>query len=166
MSVNDLIAEGLHLLVSNKIDEAITKFNQVLKEIEDKNSQFEEQNKIQYWLGSCYFNLAMEAKDAVDTTRLFTKAIAHYENQLYLAKQLEDEQKCIQEQSKARRFLDYCYFIHANKTKFTGEAKKLLKKAVRYYKQQLELVEQIKNKEEYEKMFNFLANNSLCTYPI
>ena len=22
------------------------------------------------------------------------------------------------------------------------------------------------NKEEYEKMFNFLANNSLCTYPI
>ena len=156
MSVNDLIAEGLHLLVSNKIDEAITKFNQVLKEIEDKNSQFEEQNKIQYWLGSCYFNLAMEAKDAVDTTRLFTKAIAHYENQLYLAKQLEDEQKCIQEQSKARRFLDYCYFIHANKTKFTGEAKKLLKKAVRYYKQQLELVEQIKNKEEYEKISYYL----------
>ena len=47
MSVNELIAEGVRLFESNKIDEAIVKFNQAWDAIEDKNSQFGEQNNIQ-----------------------------------------------------------------------------------------------------------------------
>ena len=63
MSVNDLITEGIRLFESNKIDEAIVKFNQALNEIEDKRAFLQEQNNIQFWLGCCYFEQARKVRD-------------------------------------------------------------------------------------------------------
>ena len=92
MSVNDLIKEGVSLFKSNNFDQAIAKFNQALDEIEDKNSQLEEQNSIQFWLGRCYLEQALKVRDITEVKGLLTQAIEHHQEQLKLAKQLTDKQ--------------------------------------------------------------------------
>ncbi len=102
MSVNELIAEGVSLFKSNNFDQAIVKFNQAWSEIKDKNSQIEEQNDIQWWLGRCCLEQAMKAKNTADAMRLFTQTIAHYRQQFELAGQLECKQASLQEQIYAQ----------------------------------------------------------------
>ena len=85
MSVNDLIKEGVSLFKSNNFDQAIAKFNQALDEIEDKNSQLEEQNNIQSWLGRCYLEQALKVRDITEAKGLFAQAIEHQQQQLNLA---------------------------------------------------------------------------------
>ena len=72
MSVNELITEGIRLFESNNLDQAIAKLNQAWSEIKDKNSQIEEQNDIQWWLGRCYLELAMKVRDITETKGLPT----------------------------------------------------------------------------------------------
>ena len=62
MNILNLIKEGVSLFKNKKFDEAITKLNQALDQIKDKNSQIQEQNNIQFWLGHCYFKQAKKAK--------------------------------------------------------------------------------------------------------
>ena len=102
MSVNELIAEGVSLFKSNNFDQAIVKFNQAWSEIKDKNSQIEEQNDIQWWLGRWCLEQAMKAKNTADAMRLFTQTIAHYRQQFELAGQLECKQASLQEQIYAQ----------------------------------------------------------------
>ena len=143
MSVNDLIEEGARLFNSNKFDEAITKLNQAWDEIEDKNSQLEEQNNIQYWLGRCYFEQALKVRDITEAKGVFAQAIEHHQEQLKLAKHLTKEQTRIQEQIYAQFWLGLCYFEQARKVGDITEAKGLLTQAIEHHQEWLKLAEQL-----------------------
>ena len=144
MSVNDLIAEGIRLFESNNFDEAITKLNLALNEIEDKNSQIEEQSDIQCWLGRCYFEQALlNNKDVDENKELFEQAVIHYKWLFELAQKLTNKQARLQKQEYAQFFLGQCCLEWAIKTKDTIEAKGLFKKAIEHYQQQLKFVKQL-----------------------
>ena len=147
MSVNDLIAEGVRLFESNKIDEAIVKFNRAWSEIKDKNSQIEEQNDIQWGLGYCYLEKAIKTKDITEAKVLFAKAVEHNQEQLKLAEQLTDEQTSIQQQINAQFWLGRCYLEQALKVKDIREAKDLFAQAVKYHQEQLKLAEQLTDEQ-------------------
>ena len=147
MSVNDLITEGIRLFESNNFDQAIAKFNQALDEIENKNSQLEEQNNIQFWLGRCYFEQALKARDITEAKGLFAQAIGHHREQLELAKQLNEEQTGIQEQNNAQFWLGCCYFEQALKVRDITEAKGLFAQAIGHHREQLKLAKQL-NEEQ------------------
>ena len=147
MSVNDLIAEGVRLFESNKIDEAIVKFNRAWSEIKDKNSQLEEQNDIQFWLGCCYLEQALKVRDITEAKGLFAQAIEHHQERLKLAKQLTDEQTGIQEQNNAQFSLGLCYFEHALKVRDITEAKGLFAQAIEHHQEHLKLAKQLTDEQ-------------------
>ena len=147
MSVNDLIKEGVSLFKSNNFDQAIAKFNQALDEIEDKNSQLEEQNNIQYWLGHCYFEQARKVRDITEAKRLFAQAIEHHQEQLKLAKHLTKEQTRIQEQINAQSWLGRCYLEQALKVRDITEAKGLFAQAIEHHQEQLKLAKQLTDEQ-------------------
>ena len=144
MNIQNLIKKVEDLFKNKKFDEAITKLNQALDQIKDKDSQIQEQNDIQFWLGRCYSEQAMKAKGEA-STRLFEQAIEHHQQQLRLAKQLEDENG-IQKQIYAQSWLGRCYFEQAMKAK--GEAsKRLFEQAIEHHQQQLRLAKQLEDKQ-------------------
>ena len=145
MNVQNLIDEGVELFDNKKFDEAIEKLNQALDGIEDKNSQIQEQNKIQFWLGHCYLEQAMKAKGK-ESEQLFGRAVEHFQQQLRLAEQLEDKQNNLQEQINAQVGLGLCYFEQAKKAQ-GKEAAKLFEHAVEHFQQQLSLAEQLEDKQ-------------------
>ena len=147
MSVNELIAEGMSLFKSNNFDQAIAKFNQALDEIEDKNSQLEEQNNIQFWLGCCYFEQARKVRDITEAKGLFAQAIEHHQEQLKLAKQLTDEQTSIQEQNNAQFWLGRCYFEQARKVRDITKAKGLFAQAIEHHQEHLKLAKQLTDEQ-------------------
>ena len=147
MSVNDLIKEGVSLFKSNNFDQAIAKFNQALDEIEDKNSQLEEQNNIQSWLGRCYLEQARKVRDITEAKGLFAQAIEHHQEQLKLAKQLTDEQTGIQEQINAQFLLGRCYFEQARKVRDITEAKGLFAQAIEHHQERLKLAKQLTDEQ-------------------
>ena len=147
MSVNDLIKEGMSLFKSNNFDQAIAKFNQALDEIEDKNSQLEEQNNIQFWLGRCYLEQALKVRDITEAKGLFAQAIEHHQEQLKLAKQLTDEQTGIQEQNNAQFLLGRCYLEQALKVRDITEAKGLFAQAIEHHQEQLKLAKQLTDEQ-------------------
>ena len=154
MSVNELIAEGVRLFESNKIDEAIVKFNQALDEIEDKNSQLEEQNDIQWWLGRCYLEKAIKVKNVVKANKLFEQASGHYQQQLELTRQLEDG---LRKQNNVLNWLGYCYFEQAMKNKEAVEVKKLFEKAINHLQQQLNIAKQQQDSQEQKNAHSGLG---------
>ena len=147
MSVNDLIAEGVRLFESNKIDEAIVKFNRAWSEIKDKNSQLEEQNDIQFWLGCCYLEQALKVRDITEAKGLFAQAIEHHQEHLKLAKQLTDEQTRIQQQNNAQFWLGLCYFEHARKVRDITVAKGLFAQAIEHHQEHLKLAKQLTDEQ-------------------
>ena len=144
MSILNLIEEGASLFKNKKFDEAITKLSQALEQIENKDSQIQEQNAIQFWLGRCYFEQAIKAKGEA-STRLFEQAIEHHQQQLRLAKQLEGE-KGIQKQINAQSWLGRCYFEQAMKTK-GKDSEKLFGWAAEYFQQKSSLAKKLENKQ-------------------
>ena len=147
MSVNDLITEGIRLFESNKIDEAIVKFNQALNEIEDKRAFLQEQNNIQFWLGCCYFEQARKVRDITEAKGLFVQAIEHHQEHLKLAKQLTDEQTRIQQQINAQFSLGRCYFEQARKVRDITEAKGLFAQAIEHHQEHLKLAKQLTDEQ-------------------
>ena len=147
MSVNDLIKEGVSLFKSNNFDQAIAKFNQALDEIEDKNSQLEEQNNIQFWLGRCYLEQALKVRDITEAKGLFAQAIEHHQEQLKLAKHLTKEQTRIQEQIYAQSWLGLCYFEQARKVRDITEAKGVFAQAIEHHQEQLKLAKQLTDEQ-------------------
>ena len=147
MSVNDLIAEGERLFNSNNFDEAIVKFNQAWSEIEDKNSQIEEQNDIQWWLGRCCLEQAIKTKDVVEAMSFFARAIMYFQEQLKLAKQLTNEQTSIQEQINAQFWLGRCYLERALKVRDITEAKGVFAQAIEHHQERLELAKQLTDEQ-------------------
>ena len=146
MKVKSSIDKGLVLFKNKKFDEAIETLNQALGELEDKNSQIEEQNNIQFLLGCCYFEQARKSKGEI-ATKLFDQAVEHYRRQQELAKQLTDEQKSLQEQIYAQSLLGRCYLEQAMKAEGKS-AVKLFDQAVKHYRQQLSFTKQLEDKQD------------------
>ena len=147
MSVNDLIAEGQRLFNSNNFDEAITKLNFALNEIEDKRAFLQEQNNIQFWLGRCYLEQALKVRDITEAKGLFAQAIEHHQEWLKLAEQLSDEQTRIQKQINAHSWFGSCYFEQALKVKDITEAKDLFAQAIEHHQEQLKLAKQLTDEQ-------------------
>ena len=145
MDVRDLIKEGVALFNNNKFDEAIEKLNQALGKIEDKNSQIQEQNNAQFWLGRCYLEQAMKAQGK-ESEQLFGRAVEHFQQSLEFAEQLEDKQNSLQQQIYAQSWLGRCYFEQAMKAK-GKESEQLFGRAVEHHQQQLRLAEQLEDKQ-------------------
>ena len=165
MSVNDLIKEGVSLFKSNNFDQAIAKFNQALDEIEDKNSQLEEQNNIQSWLGRCYLEQALKVRDITEAKGLFAQAIEHHQEQLKLAKQLTNEQTSIQKQINAQYWLGRCYSSQGIRIKNSSQAKDssqnevndLFKGANGYFLHSLKLLSQFDDEQERYRIENIIC---------
>ncbi len=151
MSIQNLIKESINLFKNEKFDEAITKLSQALDQIKDKDSQIQEQNDIQFWLGRCYLEQAIKAKGEA-STRLFEQAIEHHQQQLRLAEQLEGENG-IQEQINAQSWLGRCYLEQAMRAE--GEAsKKLFEQAIEHHQQQLRLAKQLEDENGIQEQIN------------
>ena len=145
MNVQSLINEGVELFKNKKFDEAIEKLNQALDGIEDKNSQIQEQNDIQFYLGCCYFEQAMKAKGK-GLEQLFGNAVEHHQQQLRLAEQLEDKQNSLQQQIYAQFGLGRCYLEQAKKAQ-GKESNQLFEHAVEHFQRQLSLAAQLAGKQ-------------------
>ena len=145
MNVRSLIDEGVALFNNKKFEEAIEKLNQALDGIEDKNSQIQEQNDIQFWLGRCSFEQAMKAKGK-ESEQLFGQAVEHFQHQLSLAEQLADKQNSLQQQTYAQFSLGRCSFEQAMKAK-GKESEQLFGQAVEHFQHQLSLAEQLADKQ-------------------
>ena len=145
MDVRDLIKEGVALFNNNKFDEAIEKLNQALDGIENKNSQIQEQNDIQFWLGRCYLEQAKQA-EGKEAAKLFERAVEHHQQQLRLAEQLIDEQNSLQRQINAQSWLGHCYLEQAKQAE-GKEAKQLFEHAVEHFQRQLSLAVQLADKQ-------------------
>ena len=145
MSVWSLINEGVALFNNKKFDEAIEKLNQALDGIEDKNSQIQEQNDIQFCFGRCYLEQAKQA-EGKDAAELFEQAVKHHQQQLRLAEQLENKQNSLQEQINAQYWLGRCYFEQAMKAK-GKDSEQLFEQSVEHFQQQLSLAEQLADKQ-------------------
>ena len=146
MNVRSLIDEGIELFNNKKFDEAIEKLNQALDGIEDKNSQIQEQNDIQFWLGRCYFEQAMKAQGK-ESEQLLGQAVKHHQQQLSLAEQLEDKQNSLQGQINAQDWFGRCYLEQAKKAK-GKESEQLFGQAVKHHQQQLSLAAQLEDKQD------------------
>ena len=157
MSVNDLIVEDERLFNNKNIDQAISKLNLALNEIEDKNSQFEEQYNIQWWLGRCCLEQAIKTKDVVEAMSFFARAIMYFQEQLKLAKQLTDEQTRIQEQIYAQSWLGRCYLEQAIKIKDNSQTETLIKDVESYFLGSLELLPQFDDEEEKYQIKNVIC---------
>ncbi len=141
MDVNDLISASVQLFKEEKYAEAIGKMRQAWNEITDKSTLITEQFLIQSWIGCCYFEQAMKAKNADSADKLFRKAIKHYREWLRLIK--ADEQNDFQQQINALSWLGRCYFELAKKTKDTEKGNKLFERAVKHYRKWLQLAKQL-----------------------
>ena len=101
----------------------------------------------QSWLGCCYFEQAIKAKNISEAKGLFLQAIEYFRKQLKLAEQLTDEQTRIQEQINAQSWLGGCYFEQAIRTKDITTAKDLFAQAVKYRQEQLKLSKQLTDEQ-------------------
>ena len=143
----NIFARGL--FKNKKFDEAIEKLNQALDGIEDKNSQIQEHNDIQFWLGRYYLEQAKKAKGK-ESEQLFGNAVEHFQQSLEFAKQLEDKQNSLQEQIYAQFGLGRCYLKQAVKIKDedSSKVKELTEKADKYFLFSLNNLPQLKDELE------------------
>lgn len=160
MKVQALINEGFKLLGSKKFDEAIEKLNQALDGIEDKKSKIQdkesliqEQINVQALLCRCCLEYAKKVKDK-DSEQLFGQAVKYRKQQLSLVKKITDEQNSLQKQILAQAWLGRCYLEQAIsiKDKKITQAKKLSKRAEKYFLSAVKRLSQLINKSEREKL--------------
>ena len=127
MSIQNLIKEGIDLFKNKKFDEAITKLSQASGKIENKDSQIQEQNAIQFWLGRCYFEQAIKTKGS-EAEQLFKNAVKCYQ----LREELSNKMNEIFAQVNAQYWLGRCYSELAflkKKPQAVSEAQTLVKEA-------------------------------------
>ena len=153
MNVQDLINEGIELFENKEFDEAIAKLNQALDGIEDKNSQIQEQ-RIQFWLGRCYFGQAKKAKGE-DSKHFFGLAVGHFQQRLRLVKQRRSKNS-IQIQCSTESWLGGCYFEQAVKAE-DKVAATLFEQAVGHFQEWLYLAEQLDNKNSIRQARHLLG---------
>ena len=160
MSIQNLTEEGISLFKNKKFDEAITKLNQALDQIKDKDSQIQEQIDIQFWLGRCYSEQAMKA-EGKDSKQLFGQAIEHHQQQLRLAEQLEDKQNSIQKQINAQFRLGRCYLKQAVKIKDknSSKVKESIEEADRRFSFSSDNLSQLKDELERDRANRIISQH-------
>lgn len=153
MNVQSLINEGVALFNNKKFDEAIEKLNQALDGIKDKNSLIQEQINVQALLCQCCLKYAKKVKDK-DSEQLFGQAVKYRKQQLSLVKKITDEQDSLQKQIHAQAWLGRCYLEQAIsiKDKKTTQAKKLSKRAEKYFLSAIKRLSKLINKSERERL--------------
>lgn len=122
------------------------------KQLEGENG-IQEQISTQKWLGFCYAIQMIQAKgDAAD--ELFGKAIKHFQQYFYLAKQLGGKNS-IQEQSEAESLLGICYFEQAINVETEVAAE--FEQNDKHCQQQLELSKKLlpSVQEKWDKYFEW-----------
>ena len=117
------------------------------KQLTDEQTSIQEQNNAQFSLGGCYLEQALKVRDITEAKGLFAQAIEHHQEQLKLAKQLNDEQTGIQQQNNAQFWLGLCYLEQARKVKDITEAKDLFTKAAEHNQERLKLTEQLSDEQ-------------------
>ena len=122
------------------------------EQLEDKQNCLQEQIYAQYWLGRCYLEQAKKAKGK-ESEQLFGLAVEHFQQQFSLAEQLEDKQNCLQEQIYAQSWLGRCYFEQAMQAE-EGNSEQLFGQAVKHYRQQLRLAEQLAGENGIQQQGN------------
>ena len=133
-------------------EQAVEHFQRSLelaKQLADKQKSLQEQNNVLHWLGRCYLKQAMKAKGK-ESEQFFGQAVEHCQQQLSLAKQLEDKQNSLQEQFYAQFWLGCIYFKQAVKIKDEDPAnvKELTEKADKYFLFSLNNLPQLKDELE------------------
>lgn len=161
MNVQYLINEGIELFENKEFDEAIEKLNQALDGIEDKNSQIQEKNDIQFWLGRCYFEQAMKAKGK-ESEQLFGQAAEHFQQSLEFAEKLEDENG-IQEQISTQKWLGFCYTIQMIQAKGDA-ADELFGKAIKHFQQYFYLAKQLGGKNSIQEQSEAESWLGICYF--
>ena len=161
MNVQSLINEGVELFKNKKFDEAIEKLNQALGKIEDKNSQIQEQNKIQFWLGRCYLEQAMKA-EGKESEQLFGQAVAHLQQSLEFAEKLKGTNS-IQEQINAQSWLGFCHLIQTIQAKGNA-ADELFRQAIEHFQQYLYLAKQLEGKNSIQKQNEAESMLGICYF--
>ncbi|WP_315390315.1 tetratricopeptide repeat protein [Neisseria bacilliformis] len=135
---NDLIKQGIELFNSEKYAEAIQKLDEALKTANNPQQQV----NVQYWLGRCYFDQALQTNDTI----LFDKARGHFEKRLVWAEQLSGE-KIIEKQGDTQYWLGRCYFEQALQI---GNAV-LFDMAREHFQKRLVWAEQLSGEKSIEK---------------
>ncbi|EGF10585.1 hypothetical protein HMPREF9123_1795 [Neisseria bacilliformis ATCC BAA-1200] len=135
---NDLIKQGIELFNSEKYAEAIQKLDEALKTANNPQQQV----NVQYWLGRCYFDQALQTNDTI----LFDKARGHFEKRLVWAEQLSGE-KIIEKQGDTQHWLGRCYFEQALQI---GNAV-LFDMAREHFQKRLVWAEQLSGEKSIEK---------------
>ena len=114
------------------------------KQLTDEQNRLQQQIYAQLGLGRCYLEQAKKVKGK-ESEQLFEQAVEHHQQQLSLAKQLEDKPNSLQEQIDAQHSLGRCYFEQALKAK-GKEAEQLFGRAVEHFQQSLEFAKQLADK--------------------
>ena len=107
----------------------------------NKQNSLQEQINAQHWLGRCYLEQALKAKDK-ESEQLFEHAVEHFQQSLEFAKQLEDKQNIFKKQYHAQNWLGVCYFKQALTAK-GKESEQLFGNAVEHFQQSLEFAKQL-----------------------
>ena len=131
-------------------EQAVWHFQELLqltKQLEDEQNKIEEQIIAQFRLSFCYLKHAQKTKDTDKADKLFGQAVEYSRKRLELTKQLKDGQDKIHKQIVAQFRLGSCYFEQAKKTKDTNKADKRFGQAVEDFKKELELTEQLEDKQ-------------------
>ena len=115
----------------------------------NKQNSLQEQINAQHWLGRCYLEQALKAKDK-ESEQLFEHAVEHFQQSLEFAKQLEDKQNIFKKQHHAQNWLGYCYFKQALKAQ-GKESEQLFEHAVEHFQQSLEFAKQLEDKQNIFK---------------
>ncbi|KIC08622.1 hypothetical protein MCC93_11340 [Morococcus cerebrosus] len=146
-------------------EQAVWHFQELLqltKQLEDEQNKIEEQIIAQFRLSFCYLKHAQKTKDTDKADKLFGHAVEYSRKRLELTKQLKDGQDKIHKQIVAQFRLGSCYFEQAKKTKDTNKADKRFGQAVEDFKKELELTEQLEDKQA-KIQYQILAQYELGT---
>ena len=146
-------------------EQAVCHFQELLqltKQLEDKQDRIQEQIIAQFRLSFCYLKHAQKTKDTDKADKLFGQAVEYSRKRLELTKQLKDGQEKIHKQIVAQFRLGSCYFEQAKKTKDTNKADKRFGQAVEDFKKELELTEQLEDKQA-KIQYQILAQYGLGT---
>ena len=117
---------------TNNLFGRAVKYNQEIwtlaEQLEDTQIRIEEQTNVLLRFGIWHLEQVIRAKDTKNAGKSFKEAAAFFRQQLWLARQLEDEQIRIQQQIFARFGLGLCYIERVKRIKNTDKAEALFKK--------------------------------------
>ncbi|QMT37607.1 sel1 repeat family protein [Neisseria sicca] len=128
-------------------DEHYQNMLRLTDQLTDEQERIEVQINAKSWLVHCYFEHIKRSKDTGKTNSLFGRAVKYNEEIWTLAKQLEDIQIRIEEQTNVLFWFGVCHFEQAIRAKDMNNAGKSFKQAAAFFKRQLRLAGQLEDKQ-------------------